>query len=517
MGTCQGTKKPQQAKPNLEIQIPNNDHLENTKKSQIQQSKSAVLEKKTPVTSQRQSLKSQPFQFNSASSDQAFKSRFSTPMVDLKNLEQDQVRSSKHKTTFKMNATVKKAAFSKFYSVQQSKKSSFSKIPGGSIVVQHNMTGKLHYADILENTQATKFYVDELLRCQLQHPNITNVIEILEDKSQYIVIKECAQGVPVSYFEPPEKQASILKQIIEIVCYLHSKNLIHGALWLGAFERNNDLVKLVDIQSIFIRHDPTNHDAEYIAPECTLDSSIYTKERDIWAVGMIAHNLMCGRYFKVSNASDILKEIEQIRIKKHIHLENSSIKELLEKFLHISPEKRITLQEALKDEFLPKTNEMEQFDQILERNKKLKKISVLQQCLLLLFINQFEEEQKAKFQKVFQNLDVDYDGKISKSECLALYPDKGEQINSLFNLLSLKDKMDFQEFLVISVDRSQLLTSQNIEIIFNLYATVKKYLLLQTLVNIYKSRENELQEAFNEYDHAHLNFKNFETLLTDLL
>jgi len=28
---------------------------------------------------------------------------------------------------------------------------------------------------------------------------------------------------------------------------LHSKNLIHGALWLGAFERNNDLVKLVDI------------------------------------------------------------------------------------------------------------------------------------------------------------------------------------------------------------------------------------------------------------------------------
>ncbi|CAD8206064.1 unnamed protein product [Paramecium pentaurelia] len=516
MGTCQGTKKTQQKKPNLEIQIPNNDNLENSRKSQNYQPKSAIVEKKTPASSQRQSLRSQQFQFNSASSDQALKSRFSTPMVDLKNLEQDQVRTCKHKTTFKMNATVKKVAFSKFYSVQQSKKNSFSKIPGGSILVQHNMTGKLHYADILENTQITKFYVDELLRCQLQHPNITNVIEILEDKSQYIVIKECAQGVPISYLESPEKQASILKQIIEIVCYLHSKNLIHGALWLGAFERNNDLVKLVDIQSIFIRHEPTNHDAEYVAPECTLDSTIYTKERDIWAVGMIAHNLICGRYFKATNAQDIIKEIEQVRIKKHLHLDNSQIKEFLEKFLHITPEKRIALQEALKDQFLPKTNEMEEFDKILKRNQKLQKISVLQQCLLLLFINQFEE-QKIKYQKVFQNLDVDYDGKISKNECLSLYPDKEEQINSLFNLLSLKDKMDFQEFLVISVDRTQLLTSQNIETIFNLYATVKKFLLLQTLVNLYKSRENELQEAFSEYDHAHINFKTFETLLTDLL
>lgn len=64
-----------------------------------------------------------------------------------------------------MNATVKKAAFSKFYSVQQSKKNSFSKIPGGSILVQHNITGKLHYADILENKKVNKFYIDELLRC----------------------------------------------------------------------------------------------------------------------------------------------------------------------------------------------------------------------------------------------------------------------------------------------------------------------------------------------------------------
>ncbi|CAD8124391.1 unnamed protein product [Paramecium sonneborni] len=516
MGTCQGTKKTQQNKVNLEIQIPNKNNLDLSKQTSNSQPKSACLEKKKPQSSQRQSLRNQQFQFNSASSDCVLKGRLSTPMVDLKNIEQDQVRTSKHKTTFKMNATVKKVAFSKFYSIQQSKKSSFSRIPGGSILVQHNMTGKLHYADILENTKETKIYIDELLKCQLLHPNITNVIEILEDKSQYIIIKECAQGVPITYSEPVEKQPFILKQIIEIVSYLHSKNLTHGALWLGAFERNNDLVKLVDIQSIFIRHDPTNHDAEYYAPECTLDYTIYNKERDIWAVGMIAHNLLFGRYFKTTNASDIIKEIEQVRIKKHLHIDNSAAKEFLEKFLHITPEKRINLSEALKDQFLPKTYEIQEFDKILERNKNLKQISVLQQCLLLLFINQFEE-QKISLQKVFQNLDVDYDGKITRNECLAQYPDKEEQINSLFDLLSLKNKMDFQEFLVISVDRTQLLTSENIEIIFNLYATVKKYLLQSTLVNIYKSRENELQEAFNQYDHPHLNFKTFETLLTDLL
>ncbi|CAD8119756.1 unnamed protein product [Paramecium sonneborni] len=516
MGTCQGTKKTQQNKPNLEIQIPNTNNLDQSKKTTNSQSKSACLEKKTPQSSQRHTLKSQQFQFNNSSSDSALKSRLSTPMVDLKSIEQDQVRTTKHKTTFKMNATVKKIAFSKFYSVQQNKKSSFSKMAGGSILVQHNMTGKLHYADILESTKETQQYVDELLRCQLQHPNITNVIEILEDKSQYIIIKECAQGVPITFSEPIERQKVIIKQIIEIVCYLHSKNLIHGALWLGAFERNNELVKLVDIQSIFIRHEPTNNDTEYYAPECTLNQTIYTKERDIWAVGMIAHNIIQGRYFKATNAEDIIKEIEQVRIRKHLHIDNSIDKEFLEKFLHITPEKRIPLQEALKDQFFPKTFEIQEFDQILQRNKGLKKISVLQQCLLLLFINQFEE-QKIKLQKVFQNLDGDYDGKISKNECMALYPDKEQQINSLFDLLSLKDKMDFQEFLVISADRTQLLTSQNIETIFNLYATVKKYLLQQTLVNIYKSRENELQEAFNQYDHPHLNFKTFETLLTELL
>lgn len=57
---------------------------------------------------------------------------------------------------------------------------------------------------------------------------------------------------------------------------MHSKNLVHGGLWLGAFERTNNIVKLVDLKSIFIRHEPTNYDIEYIAPECTLEPNLYT-------------------------------------------------------------------------------------------------------------------------------------------------------------------------------------------------------------------------------------------------
>lgn len=78
---------------------------------------------------------------------------------------------------------------------------------------------------------------------------------------------------------------------------MHSLKLTHGALCLDAFEIKDDLVKLIDLKSIFIRHEPNHHDIEYLAPECTIDSFIYSKERDIWAVGMMIHNIMNGKHF----------------------------------------------------------------------------------------------------------------------------------------------------------------------------------------------------------------------------
>jgi serine/threonine protein kinase len=54
---------------------------------------------------------------------------------------------------------------------------------------------------------------------------------------------------------------------------------------------------LIDLKSIFIRHDPNHHDVEYLAPESTNDSYVYTRERDIWAVGMMIHNIIHGKYF----------------------------------------------------------------------------------------------------------------------------------------------------------------------------------------------------------------------------
>lgn len=35
--------------------------------------------------------------------------------------------------------------------------------------------------------------------------------------------------------------------MIEAVSYLHKKNLIHGSLSLGAFERNGDVIRLLDL------------------------------------------------------------------------------------------------------------------------------------------------------------------------------------------------------------------------------------------------------------------------------
>lgn len=73
--------------------------------------------------------------------------------------------------------------------------------------------------------------------------------------------------------------------------------------------------------------------------------------------------------------------------------------------------------------------------------------------------------------------------------------------------------MNFQEFLILAVDRQVILTESNMDTIFNLYSTMKKCIHSNTLINIYQSREFELKEAFDLEDHPYVyNYNNIAKL-----
>ena len=75
----------------------------------------------------------------------------------------------------------------------------------------------------------------DILR-KISHPNILNVFEIYEDTKKYYIMSELLEGGEL--FEAIAQQGSfseadcakIMKQILNAVNYLHSKNIVHRDL-----------------------------------------------------------------------------------------------------------------------------------------------------------------------------------------------------------------------------------------------------------------------------------------------
>jgi cell division cycle 2-like protein len=281
-------------------------------------------------------------------------------------------------------------------------------------------TGKVYAIKKVKlNSEKEGFPITSLREINLlksmRHPNIINIEEVVMGKSfdQIFLVMEYAEhelrDLIQHYhctFSLPEIKC-LMKQLLEAVAYIHSKDIIHRDLKTSnLLYTKKGLLKVCDfgLSRKFMgskrSYTPTVVTLTYRAPEVLLGCDTYTSAIDMWSVGCIFAELLLGApLFRGKNEPEhidlIFKTLgtpttatwpswKQLKFAKFFEGKNYNVNnlyeifaglsfgdgaflsenglELLEHLLTYDPSKRMTATEALrhpwfKEEPLPKEPE----------------------------------------------------------------------------------------------------------------------------------------------------------------
>lgn len=170
--------------------------------------------------------------------------------------------------------------------------------------------------------------LDELkLLEELHHPNIVGFRDWFESKDKFYIVTQLATGGEL--FDRIVEQgkfteydaANVVKQILEALKYLHSKNIVHrdlkpeNILYLTPDPDSN--VVLADfgiakkLQSLDEVLRSSAGSFGYAAPEVVLGVG-HGKPCDIWSLGVVTYTMLCGYSpFRSDNVNDFIMEVKK--------------------------------------------------------------------------------------------------------------------------------------------------------------------------------------------------------------
>ncbi|TGZ60349.1 hypothetical protein CRM22_008589 [Opisthorchis felineus] len=208
----------------------------------------------------------------------------------------------------------------------------------------------------------------EVLR-RLQHPNIVQLIEVLEDDECYYLVMELVTGGELfdrivqkgSYTE--RDASSLIKQVLLATEYMHSRGVVHRDLkpenLLYYSQEEDSKIMISDFGLSQIETNETHMATAcgtpgYVAPEvlCVQDGkTTYGKEVDCWAIGVIAYILLCGYPpFYDENDHELFRQIRQAEYEfDSPYWDNisDSAKDFIRHLMEKDPKKRYSCMQAL--------------------------------------------------------------------------------------------------------------------------------------------------------------------------
>lgn len=203
-------------------------------------------------------------------------------------------------------------------------------------------------SDVLREVQIMKM---------LEHPNIVNLIEVIDDRStdHFYMVLEYVDGKLAKEGSGPagigENTArKYLRDIVSGLMYLHAHNIVHGDIKPdNLLVTHSGTVKIGDfsVSQVFeddndeLRRSPGT--PVFTAPECCLGLTYHGKAADTWAVGVTLYCMILGDY---PFLGDTLQETYDKIVNNPLVLPdylNSQLKGLLEGLLCKDPKQRMTL------------------------------------------------------------------------------------------------------------------------------------------------------------------------------
>ncbi|XP_022756102.1 serine/threonine-protein kinase GRIK1-like isoform X2 [Durio zibethinus] len=207
-------------------------------------------------------------------------------------------------------------------------------------------------------TAMTDVLREVLIMKMMEHPNIVNLIEVIDDPStdQFYMVLEYVEGKWVCEGSGPpggigeDTARKYVRDIVSGLMYLHAHNIVHGDIKPdNLLISSTGMVKIGDfsVSQVFeddddeLRRSPGT--PVFTAPECCLGLTYHGKAADTWAVGVTLYCMVLGKYpFLGETLQDTYDKI----VNNPLILPNDmnpELRNLLEGFLCKDPKQRMTL------------------------------------------------------------------------------------------------------------------------------------------------------------------------------
>ena len=410
----------------------------------------------------------------------------------------------------------------------------------------------------------------DILR-KLDHPNIVKITDFYSLNTEYNIITEyCQEG---ELFDEIKAQSPFseamaawyLRQILSAICYCHNMNIIHrdlkpeNILIVKRQKNGYHPIKIIDFGTAKVfQKEKAEHvligSAYYIAPEVL--SRNYTELCDLWSCGVIMYILLTGRPpFNGSNEEEIMKKIKEgiYDLKKYPWgVISDEAKDLIKGLLQVNTKKRLTAKEALEHKWFKiektKSNIMvynvkhRQLNKLIDNLMKYRSDNILRCAVIALLVhNSIQLNQAHDAVKLFNQIDKNGDGKISKDELFnGLQPYKKEisddelrkQVDIIFNNIDSDHNgyLEYEEFVRAAIDKDHFLSVNFLQFAFNYFdkdhdgeitleEVKNKFFLNDKNKNSAKAQE-QLQKSFNEIDingDGKLSFEEFGKMMENII
>ena len=370
------------------------------------------------------------------------------------------------------------------------------------LLVKNKSTGLLHACKELAKKNLSDY--EGLMRevnlmIKLDHPNIIKLYEVYETDSKiYLIMELCTGGElfdriventenGVQFTE--KEAANLFRQMMSAINYCHKNGIVHRDLkpenLLYLNKEKNSPIKVIDF-CMSKRFDSKHFmnekvgTAYYISPEVLQGK--YDEKCDIWSAGVILYIIICGYpCFNGEDDDEIFAAIQRGKIafpSPEWDDVSDDAKNLIKKMC-CSPDKRLTADQVLKETWV-KDNAPNSGKTSLPMKpdgfKNYANSNKLRKAVLTYIASRLSEEEIKKIKEVFQNIDVDNDGKLSLEEMKKAFA------------LSGQTKIEFNEEIFKSIDTDN---SGNIEYTEFISACIEKNLYLN---------EEKLKDAFKLFD-----------------
>jgi calcium-dependent protein kinase len=332
------------------------------------------------------------------------------------------------------------------------------------------------------------------------HPHVAALHTAYEGrKNVYIVMEYCGGGELFDRIVARTKEnrkkhidrvysereaAAMFRTMVRTVAYCHSLGVMHRDLkpenFVMASQDEDAAIKAIDF-GLATYFEPNEKFTEKLGSACYMAPEVikhnYSKEADIWSIGVILYILLSGRPpFYGSSEEAIYRSI----VRQHIDLDSSlwknisaSGKDLISKTLCRNPAARLTAEEILNHPWVREGGDAPSEpleNAVLERMRDFCAMNKFKRVGLMAMAKTLTASEIAGMKQMFASFDKDGSGTITIKELQRGLEKQGcaagaEEIAGLLSTMDVDGDgvLDYEEFLAATLSAFKMNSANNLQ------------------------------------------------------